>query len=166
MFTYITCIIYVLQSFYDCNKPIYIFICIILNRYMCWVLRVEPFWLIINYKTFSFVLQSILIEQKTSFINLGEIIYSLLVYVWNANLNVNLFLLLQTKVSKLSDTRAKNTAYGVIYKLQILALFIRSTSSLILGIHEEQIGFTLFFANYIQPISAGDSQLTMALLVQ
>ena len=93
-----------------------------------------------------------------SFINLGEIIYSLLVYVWNADLNINLFLLLQTKVSKLSDTRDKNTAYGVIFKLQILALFIHSASSLILYIHEEQIGFTLFFTNSIKPISAGDSQ--------
>ena len=73
--------------------------------------------------------------------------------------------MLQTKVSKLSDTRDKNTAYGVIFKLQILALFIHSTSSLILYIHEEQVDFTLFLTNSIRPISVEDSQLNMAVLV-
>lgn len=74
--------------------------------------------------------------------------------------------MLQTKVSKWSDTRDKNTAYGVIFKLQILALFIHSTSSLILCIHEEQVGFTLFFTNAIKPIRVEDSQRDMAALVR
>lgn len=53
-----------------------------------------------------------------SFIIWGYIIYFFfLVYVWNVNLNIDLFLMFEIKISKLFYKRVKIIVYEVIFKI-------------------------------------------------
>lgn len=71
--------------------------------------------------------------------------------------------MLETKVCKLSNTSAKNIAYRVISTIEMLALHMFSTPSLVSYTHEEQMGFTLLFTNSIMPINVEDAQPNTAL---
>lgn len=70
--------------------------------------------------------------------------------------------MLEIKFRRTSLTQGLKTAYEVLFKIEIVALLVFSTSSLILYTHDIQVGFALFFINSVMTTNMEDTQLNMA----